>query len=111
MTRTSYFGYIGSFCPTYGIFSYPPNWTGVGEDGLFASKQDFKPPTEYMNNTYILIARGMNDTTVHDQPLVYHNALTDNGVSHNYMEVQEGTHSENTWGPGLYNYLQDIFKK
>jgi len=109
-TKSEYFGYVGAFCPTYGIFAYPPNWTGVGEDGLFASEAAFTLPSQYMNNTKVMIVKGEKDTTVHEQPYVFHTALTNNGVPHTYFEVAGAGHDENAWGPGLYNFLRNAFK-
>ncbi|MDE6635402.1 MAG: hypothetical protein K2K09_02200, partial [Lachnospiraceae bacterium] len=71
ITRAEYFGYVGGFCPAYGLFEYPPNFTGVGEEGMFKSKADFKPADEYVDNTLILIVKGKNDYTVGDQPYLY----------------------------------------
>lgn len=108
-TETEHFGHIGAFCPTYGIFAYPPNWTGVGEDGLFASEEAFTLPSQYMNNTTVMIVKGEVDTTVHEQPYVFHTALENNNVPHTYFEVAGAGHDENAWGPGLYNFLRFIF--
>lgn len=108
-TETEHFGYIGAFCPTFGIFAYPPNWTGVGEDGLFASEAEFTLPSQYMNNTQVMIVKGENDYTVGDQPYVFHEALENNNVPHTYFEVAGTGHGEDTWGPGLYNFLRFIF--
>lgn len=110
ISKPEYFGYIGAFCPTYGIFKYEPNWTGVGEDGLFADTASFTLPAQYMNNTYTMIVKGTNDTTVHEMPTTYHNALTSNGVPHVYYEVEGGGHDEATWGHGMYNFLRKVFK-
>ena len=110
ISKPEYFGYIGAFCPTYGIFKYEPNWTGVGEDGLFADTASFTLPAQYMNNTYAMIVKGTKDTTVHEMPTTYHNALTSNGVPHVYYEVEGGGHDEATWGHGMYNFLRKVFK-
>ncbi len=109
-TKTDSFGYIGAFCPTYGIFKYEPNWTGVGEEGLFASEEAFTLPEQYVNSTKVMIVKGENDTTVHDQPYVYHKVLESNQVPHTYFEVAGGGHDEGTWGPGLYYFLRNVFK-
>lgn len=110
ISKPECFGYIGAFCPTYGIFKYEPNWTGVGEDGLFADTALFTLPAQYMNNTYAMIVKGTKDTTVHEMPTIYHNALTSNGVPHVYYEVEGGGHDEATWGHGMYNFLRKVFK-
>lgn len=110
ITKAEYFGYIGAFCPTYGIFAYPPNWTGVGEDGLFADTASFTLPSSYMDNTHIMIVKGSVDGTVGDQPKIYHETLEGNGVKHKYYVVEGGDHNEVTWGHGLYNFLRKAFK-
>lgn len=111
-TKAKYFGYVGGFCPTYGLFEYPPNWTGVGEDGMFASKADFKPADGY-DDTLILIVKGTNDTTVHEQPYLYHSVLKENNVPHLYYEtlggdpenVGDGGHDGWVYKHGLYNFI------
>ena len=63
-----------------------------------------------MNNTYLMIVKGTKDTTVHEMPTTYHDALTSNDVPHIYYEVEDGGHDENTWGHGMYNFLRKVFK-
>lgn len=110
ISKPEYFGYIGAFCPAYGIFAYAPNWTGVGEDGLFADTASFTLPSQYMDNTFTMIVKGANDTTVHEMPATYHEALESNGVPHVYYEVAGAGHDESAWGHGLYNFLRKAFK-
>ncbi len=110
ITKPETFGYIGAFCPAYGIFAYEANYTGVGEEGLFSDTASFTLPSEYIDNTFIMIVKGSNDTTVNEMPTTYHEALESNGVSHVYYEVEGAFHDESAWGHGLYNMLRNVFK-
>lgn len=105
--------YIGGFCPAPGILEYTNN--GVHEMGLF-TKETFTLPSDYMNNTFVLIAAGVNDTVVKDYPLSYHNALEANLVPHIYYETMggvnhtgSGSHSGDVYKHGLYNFIKRIF--
>lgn len=97
------FGYIGAFEPAPGVLPYDV------EDGLFNPKSTFKLSDEYNNNTYVLICKGTNDTTVGNYPLEYHNTLTENGTTHSYYETAGG-HEAKVWSHGLYNFARRIFK-
>ena len=108
-TKSEYFGYVAGFCPTYGLFSYPPNWTGVGEDGLFKDKKDFTLPAEHMDKTLLMVVKGSADGTVGNMPKEYHEVLETNGVPHYYYVVEGGEHNDVTWSHGLYNYMRKIF--
>lgn len=103
------FGYIGAFCPAFGIFEYYNNDVKMGEDGLFASYKDFTLSDEFKDNTFIEIVKGAQDGVVHDEPVKYHTALEENGVDHIYYETQGG-HDESVWGHGYYNFLCNVFK-
>ncbi len=113
LTKSEYFGYVAGFCPAYGLFAYPPNWTGVGEDGMFGSEAEFKPADGYSDNTLILIVKGKNDTTVHEQPYLYHSVLEKNNVPHLYYETLGGDsenagtggHDGSVYKHGLYNLI------
>lgn len=95
------FGYIGAFEPAVGVLPYDL------EDGLF--KEDtFKLPEAYNARTYVLIVKGTQDTTVGENPLLYHNTLTNNGTIHSYYETAGG-HDFTVWKHGLYNFARRIF--
>lgn len=96
------FGYIGAFEPAVGVLPYST------EGGLF-TESTFKLPDEYNNQTYIMIVKGKNDTTVGDAPLNYHNTLTANGTTHVFYE-REGGHDFTVWKNGLYNFARRIFR-
>lgn len=105
--------YIGGFCPAPGNLEYTNN--GVHEMGLF-TKETFTLPSQYMNDTLILIAAGKNDSVVKHFPLEYHNALQANGVPHIYYETMgginntgSGEHSADVYKHGLYNFIKRIF--
>lgn len=98
------FGYIGAFCPSFGIFKYSNN--GVSEDGLF-TENNFKIPCDL--ETLIMIVKGKDDKIVLNEPVRHHNALVKNGVEHIYYEV-EGGHDFKVWNHGLYNFVKRIFR-
>lgn len=117
------FGYVGGFCPAFGIFKYTNN--GVTEPGFFtedvSKDPDMQPFTlkqEYMNNTLVLIAAGPNDSVVRTEPKRYHNALEKNQVPHIYYETMGGDskskggggHEAPVYQHGAYNFLKRIFK-
>lgn len=62
------FGYIGAFCPAPGVLPYS------AEKGIF-TEDTFTLPDAYKNNTLVMIVKGKNDTTVGDNPILYHKAL------------------------------------
>lgn len=105
--------YIGGFCPAPGILAYT-NY-GVTENGLF-TKSTFTLPSQYMNDTFVLIAAGKKDSIVRDFPLTYHNALLANNVPHIYYETMgginntgNGEHGTDVYKHGLYNFIKRIF--
>lgn len=101
LTMPDTFGYIGAFEPASGVLS------SNAEAGLF-TEDTLKIPDEYNNITYILIEKGTKDGTVGDNPLRYHNALTENGTTHSYYEIESG-HDFVAWKSGLYNFARRIF--
>lgn len=109
------FGYIGGFCPAFGIFKYT-NY-GVTEQGFF-TEDTFTLKPEYMNNTLVLIAAGPKDDIVKKEPKRYADALQKNKVPHIYYETMGGDsqhkggggHEAPVYQHGLYNFLKRIFK-
>lgn len=97
------FGYIGAFCPAPGVLPY------TAEKGIF-TEDTFKLPDEYNNDTLVMIVKGVNDPTVGDNPLLYHNALTKNGTNHIYYETMGGD-EKNRGGGGHQNvvYLHGLY--
>ena len=104
------FGYIGAFCPAPGVLPY------TAEKGIF-TEDTFKLPDEYNNDTLVMIVKGVNDSTVGDNPLLYHNALTKNGTNHIYYETMGGDernrggggHQNVVYLHGLYNLMVRAF--
>lgn len=96
-------GYIGAFEPAIGVLPYER------EDGLFTT-ETMTLPDEYKNNTFIMIVKGHQDTTVGEWPLTYHNTLTNNGVPHLYYDMPGG-HDFTVWNNGWYNFAKRIFSK
>lgn len=99
------FGYIGAFCPAPGIFEYYNADVNCGEDGLF-TEDTFTIPEPYKDNTFLMILKGQYDDVVHEHPLLYHQALSDNGFDHVYYEYPVGHSYEH----GLYNFINNVFK-
>lgn len=96
-------GYIGAFEPAIGVLPYER------EEGLFTT-DTMTLPDEYKNNTFMMIVKGQNDTTVGEWPLTYHNTLTKNGVPHLYYDMPGG-HDFTVWNNGWYNFAKRIFSK
>lgn len=104
------FGYIGAFCPAPGVLPYS------AEKGLF-TEDTFTLPDTYKENTLVMIVKGKNDTTVGDNPLIYHKTLEKNGVPHIYYETMGGDavnsggggHQDVVYLHGLYNLMKRAF--
>ncbi len=97
--RPDLFGYIGAFCAAPGVIEY-------------LSKENFKLPDEYKDNTLILIAKGANDNLVGDNPLLYHKTLEETKTPHLYYETMGmggGGHHKNVFLHGYYNLLVRAF--
>lgn len=99
-------GYTGAFSPAYGIFPYSNN--GLTEKGLF-TEQTFTLPSEYKENTFLMINNGQQDTMVRNEPERYHNALAANGVEHIYYTIRGG-HDWVVWRNGFYNFASYLFQ-
>lgn len=98
------FGYIGAFCPAPGLFEYYID-ENRNEPGLF-EKDKFMIPEPYTNNTFLMILKGKYDDVVNEHPLLYHQALTENGFEHVYYEYPVG----HSWEHGYYNFMRNVFK-
>lgn len=105
--------YVGGLCPAFGILEYS-NY-GVHENGLFTA-ETFTLSEKFMNDTLVLIAAGLNDTIVKEEPLRYHNTLVANAVPHIYYgtlgginNTGDGGHTGDVYKHGLYNFLRRIF--
>lgn len=97
--RPDLFGYIGAFCAAPGVIEY-------------LSKENFKLPDEYKDNTLILIAKGASDNLVGDNPLLYHKTLEETKTPHLYYETMGmggGGHHKNVFLHGYYNLLVRAF--
>lgn len=113
LSRPDMFGYIGGYCPAYGLLPYTNSDVGQSEDGLLTvpgtDGNVIKLSEQYINNTFIQIGHGLYDNVVHDEPVRYHNALTAGGVPHIYSEYPSG-HSDSVYNPGFYNFALNAFK-
>lgn len=110
------FRYVGAFCPAPGILDFTDQ--NVTDKGLF-TPETFTLQDKYMNDTLVMIIKGVNDGTVHKFPKEYHEALEANDVPHIYLETMGGTdgtngdgqHGGSVYKYGFYNFLKRIFKK
>ncbi len=113
LSRPDMFGYIGGYCPAYGLLPYTNPEVGKSEDGLLTvpgtNGEVITLPEQYINNTFIQVCHGIYDSVVHDEPTRYHNALTAGGVPHIYSEYPSG-HSDGVYDPGFYNFALNAFK-
>ena len=113
LSRPDMFGYIGGYCPAYGLLPYTNSDVGQSEDGLLTipgtDGNVIKLSEQYINNTFIQIGHGLYDNVVHDEPVRYHNALIAGGVPHIYSEYPSG-HSDGVYNPGFYNFALNAFK-
>ena len=104
------FGYIGAFCPAPGVLPYS------AEKGIF-TEDTFTLPDAYKENTLVMIVKGKNDTTVGNNPILYHKALEKNNVPHIYYETMGGDavnrggggHQNVVYLHGLYNLMKRAF--
>lgn len=103
-TLPDQFGYIGAFCPAFGLLEYT-NY-GVYEEGHF-TEETFVLPEEYQS--MVMIVKGLTDTIVKEEPSRYHEVLEKNGVEHLYYELPWG-HEYRVWADGYYNFARRIFK-
>jgi len=99
--------YVGAFCPAPGIFDFTDQ--GVTDEGLF-EPEEFKIADEYVGDTLVMIAKGLNDGTVHKFPGEYHDALVENEVPHIFLEYPGG-HDGSVFKPAFYNFVKRIFKE
>ena len=103
-------GYIGAFCPAPGVLPYS------AEKGIF-TEDTFTLPDAYKENTLVMIVKGKNDTTVGNNPILYHKALEKNNVPHIYYETMGGDavnrggggHQNVVYLHGLYNLMKRAF--
>ena len=109
MKKPDLFGAAGAFNPAPGVL----------DGGDMLTEQTFLLPEEYKDNTYIQITKGAKDSTVGNNPVIYHNALTKNNVPHAYYETMEGDpagtgnggHWKTVYLHGFYNFAKRIFRK
>ncbi len=113
LSRPDLFGYIGGYCPAYGLLPYTNPAVGKSEEGLLTipgtDGEIITLPQEYIDNTFIQIGHGIYDNVVNNEPVRYHNALTAGGVHHIYSEYYSG-HSDGVYDPGFYNFALNAFK-
>lgn len=96
------FAYMGAFCPAVGVLPYET------EDGLLTT-ETLTIPQEYRDTTLFMILAGDNDSVVHDNPKLYSDTLTANGVNHIFYNWPGG-HGWGPWKNGLYNFARRIFQ-
>ncbi len=99
-THQDIFGYVGSFSTVSPI----PDENGVE---YAATMTDFVIDENVGGFQYMLINTGVDDPYIEGVHTV-ENALTKNGISHVYYEM-EGKHENKVWQNALYNYLRHIF--
>ena len=104
LTRSDLFGYVGAACPAPGL---TPGSNLSLHPGQLQENQ-LKPA--YDQPYLIMLTGGENDGTVGNQPSLYHNILTSNGVTHVWHSVTTGGHDATSVQPHFYNYLRYIFK-
>jgi len=104
LTRSDLFGYVGAACPAPGL---TPGSDLSLHPGQLQENQ-LKPA--YDQPYLIMLTGGGNDGTVGNQPSLYHNILTNNGVDHVWHSVTTGGHDATSVQPHFYNYLRYIFK-
>ena len=95
------FGYIGSACTAPGVVNgtgYPYNL----EKDQFCFG-DTKP---YL----LLLSASLNDGMVGNNPMTYHDMLTNNGTEHLWHTMTNTGHDASSVKPHLYNFLKFIFK-
>ena len=88
----------------------------VAYTGAFASVEgllsnaDFRINENYKDRTFIMIQKGKSDDVAGEAPDSYNKALKDNGSECLYLEM-DGTHDNELFKAGLYNFARRIFKR
>lgn len=105
ITRSQYYGYVGSACAAPGIFKTRDYI--MEHEGSLKSESELTPSTmPYL----ILVSAAANDSVVGTYPQDYHNVLTKNNVEHIWNMIPQGDHGNATVEPHLYNFMRYIFK-
>lgn len=105
ITRSQYYGYVGSACAAPGIFKTRDYI--MEHEGSLKSESELTPSTmPYL----ILVSAAANDSVVGTYPQDYHNVLTKNNVEHLWNMIPQGDHGNATVEPHLYNFMRYIFK-
>lgn len=104
LTRSDLFGYVGASCPAPGL---TPGADLSMHPGQLQENQ-LKPA--YDMPYLLMVTGGGKDGTVGNQPSVYHNILSTNGIDHIWHSVTSGGHDASSVQPHFYNYLRFIFK-
>lgn len=86
--------YTGAFAPVEGLLS----------------NADFRINENYKDRTFIMIQKGKSDDVAGEAPDSYNKALKDNGSECLYLEM-DGTHDNELFKAGLYNFARRIFKR
>lgn len=103
-TRSDLFGYIGAVCPAPGLTP------GTDLSSHPGQLQESELNTGAYKPYLMLLTGGDNDIVVFNQPSLYHNILTTNGVDHVWHTVSTGQHNDTSVQPHMYNYLRNLFK-
>ena len=113
LSRPDLFGFVGGYCPAFGLLPYTNSDVGRSEEGLLAvegaTEDIIKLPEEYQNNTYVQISFGTYDDVVKDEPTRYANALKAGDIPFVLTEYPSG-HSDGVYDPGFYVFAMNAFK-
>lgn len=71
--------------------------------------EDFEIKSEETKPVYLSLMVGSRDPWCLDSTRYYHQKLTEEGIKHDYFEVEGSGHDDDVWKAGLYNLFKRCF--
>ena len=99
-------GYISSLAPCPGVI---PTQFNAGSFWNKPILEDFEIKSEEIKPVYLSLMVGSRDPWCLDSTRYYHQKLTEEGIKHDYFEVEGSGHDDDVWKAGLYNLFKRCF--
>lgn len=99
-------GYISSLAPCPGVI---PTQFNAGSFWNKPILEDFEIKSEEAKPVYLSLMVGSRDPWCLDSTRYYHQKLTEEGIKHDYFEVEGSGHDDDVWKAGLYNLFKRCF--
>jgi len=99
-------GYISSLAPCPGVI---PTQFNAGSFWNKPILEDFEIKSEETKPVYLSLMVGSRDPWCLDSTRYYHQKLTEEGIKHDYFEVEGSGHDDDVWKAGLYNLFKRCF--